>query len=191
MKNNIILIGFMGSGKSSVGKKLAKHLDFPLIDTDWQIEKKAGKRIKDIFAEEGEKSFRQMENQLLKELMETTEKTVISTGGGLPMEEENGRLLQQLGFVVYLDVEKETVLNRLQRDTRRPLLQGSDKEEKVEKLLAFRRPFYEYTAHIRIDTNQKDFDEIIEEIVRNYEIMMVREKEKKEIEKDEIKRENE
>lgn len=191
MRDNIILIGFMGAGKSTVGKQLAKRLGFRFMDTDEAIEKKAGKRISEIFAEEGEKSFRKKEGELLSELLAKTEKTVISTGGGLPMEEKNGRYLRELGFVVYLDVTKETVLERLKKDTRRPLLQGEDKEKRVEELLSFRQPIYEYTAHITIDTNQRNFDEIIDDIVRNYEIMMAREKEKKENENNESKRENE
>ena len=191
MKNNIILIGFMGCGKSSVGRRLAKRLSFQLLDTDERIEKKEKKKISTIFAENGEAHFRRLETETVKELLGHTENTVISTGGGLPLREENGKLLQQLGFVVYLDVSKETVLKRLEKDTSRPLLQGPDKEKKVAELLEFRKPIYEYTAHITVNTNQRSFEEIIDEIVRNYEIMMTREKEKKEIENNEIKRENE
>lgn len=191
MKDNIILIGFMGCGKSSVGKRLAKQLSFQFLDTDKRIEQKEEKKISAIFAEEGEAYFRKLETETIKEFLEKTEKTVISTGGGLPLKEENGKLLQQLGFVVYLDVAKETVLQRLAKDTSRPLLQGPDKEKKVDELLEFRRPIYEYTAHITINTNGRSFEEIIDDIVRNYEIMMTREKEKKEIENHEIKRENE
>ena len=191
MKNNIILIGFMGCGKSSVGRRLAKQLSFCFLDTDERIEQKEKKKISTIFAENGEAHFRSLETKTVKELLEHTENTVISTGGGLPLGEENGKLLQQLGFVVYLDVSKETVLKRLEKDTSRPLLQGPDKEKNVEELLKFRKPIYEYTAHITVNTNQRSFEEIIDEIVRNYEIMMTREKEKKEIENNEIKRENE
>ncbi len=180
MKDNIILIGFMGCGKTSIGTRLSKKLSFSFLDTDEEIEKREGRKIKEIFAGEGEACFRQMETNLTRELLERTEKTVISTGGGLPLKEENGRLLQKLGFVVYLDVEKETVLRRLEGDKTRPLLNGPDKEKKVEELLTFRRPVYEYTAHICVDTSQKSFDEIMDCILRNYEIMMAREKEKKE-----------
>lgn len=191
MKDNIILIGFMGCGKTSVGTRLAKRLSYSFLDTDEQIKTKEGRSISQIFLEKGESYFREIETQAVRELLETTEKTVISTGGGLPLKEVNGKLLQQLGFVVYLDVAKETVMERLARDTTRPLLNGPDKEKRVEELLSFRRPIYEYTAHITVNTNQRDFDDIIDDIIRNYEIMMAREKEKKENENHEIKSENE
>lgn len=191
MKDNIILIGFMGSGKTSVGKRLAAKLSYSFLDTDIEIESAEKRKISAIFSESGEEYFRQKETETIKSLIEKTEKTVISTGGGLPLQEENRNPLQKLGFVVYLDVEKETVLERLSKDTTRPLLNGPEKEKRVEALLSFRRPIYEYTAHLTVDTNQKSFDEIIDEIVRNYEIMMARQKEKKENKDNEIKRENE
>lgn len=186
MKDNIILIGFMGCGKTSVGTRLSQRLSYSFLDTDEQIAIKEKKSISSLFAEKGEAYFREIETRTVRELLETTEKTVISTGGGLPLKEVNGKLLQQLGFVVYLDVAKETVMERLARDTTRPLLDGPDKEKKVEELLSFRRPIYEYTAHITVNTNQRDFDDIIDDIIRNYEIMMAREKEKKENENHEI-----
>lgn len=190
MKNNLILIGFMGCGKTSVGKRLAKRLSFSFLDTDEAIVKKEGKSIGDIFSEKGEAYFRRRETEAVKELLKTAENTVISTGGGLPLTEENGKLLQQLGFVVYLDVAKETVLLRLAGDQSRPLLNGPDREKRIDELLSFRRPVYEYTAHITVDTNQREWDAIIDDIIRNYEIMMAREKEKKENEEHEITERN-
>ncbi|MFW5630961.1 MAG: shikimate kinase [Acetivibrio ethanolgignens] len=186
MKDNIILIGFMGCGKTSIGTRLSQRLSYSFLDTDEQIKAKEGRSINPIFSEKGEAYFREIETRTVRELLETTEKTVISTGGGLPLKEINGKLLQQLGFVVYLDVTKETVMERLARDTTRPLLNGPDKEKRVEELLSFRQPIYEYTAHITVNTNQRDFDDIIDDIIRNYEIMMAREKEKKENENHEI-----
>lgn len=191
MKDNIILIGFMGCGKTSVGTRLSKRLSFAFLDTDEQIAAKEGKDISHIFSEKGEAYFREAETRVVRELLETMEKTVISTGGGLPLREINGKVLQQLGFVVYLDVAGETVMERLAGDNTRPLLNRPDKEKRVEELLSFRRPIYEYTAHITVDTNQRDFDDIIDDIIRNYEIMMAREKEKKENENHEITRRNE
>jgi shikimate kinase len=174
VKNNLILIGFMGCGKTSVGEALAKRLSFSFLDTDEAIEKKEGKKISAIFEESGEKAFRDMETNLLLELFDTTEKTVISTGGGLVLREENGKILQKLGFVVYLDVTVETVLERLKNDKTRPLLNGENKEERVKKLLDFRRPIYEYTAYLTLDTNKREIEKITEEIVRNYELMTTR-----------------
>lgn len=191
MNDNIILIGFMGSGKTSVGKRLADSLAFSFLDTDEEIERQEGRRISALFETEGEDYFRKKETQTIRDMARTTQKTVISTGGGLPLREENRKPLQELGFVVYLDVAKETVLERLEGDTTRPLLRGEGKEERVEKLLSFRRPVYEYTAHMTVDTNQRDFDEIIDEIVRNYQIIIMRQKEKKENMENEVKSKNE
>lgn len=181
MNDNIILIGFMGCGKTSVGLRLSEHMGFSFLDTDEKIEALEGRKITDIFAKEGEGHFRKLETKMLGGLLEETQKTVLSTGGGLPLRPENGKLLQQLGFVVYLDVTKETVLERLSGDQTRPLLNGPDRETKVDELLEFRRPIYEYTAHMAIDVNQKSIDEIVDEIVRNYRII------KKESISDEVK----
>lgn len=171
MKKNIVLIGFMGSGKSTIGRYLAKQLDYLLIDTDKEIERKENKTINKIFEEQGEKYFRACETQLLREMESSKEKCIISTGGGMPLLEENGRLLNKMGFVVYLNVQKNTVMDRLRDDITRPLLAGDDAEKKVSDLLEFRNPIYEYTAHMMIETDHKTIDEIVEEIIRNYKIM--------------------
>lgn len=171
MKQNIVLIGFMGCGKTTIGTALAEKLEYKLLDTDAVIVDKEGKSIKTIFAEQGEGYFRNVETKTLEELEQTLEKAVVSTGGGLPLRECNGTILKRLGFVVFLKVEKETVLKRLEGDTTRPLLQGDNVENKVKDLLEFRNPIYEYTAHVAIETDNKSVDEIVDEIIRNYRIM--------------------
>lgn len=171
MKNNIILIGFMGSGKSTVGRELAKQMNYPFCDTDTVIEKKAKTSISIIFKDKGEEYFRDLETNTIKDMVAQTEKTIVATGGGLPLRECNAALLKELGFVVYLNVTKETVLKRLKGDTTRPLLAGDDVDEKVHKLLEYRQPLYEIAAHLKVDVNDKAITEIVEEIIRNYNML--------------------
>lgn len=171
MKKNIVLIGFMGSGKSTVGKSLASQLEYQFLDTDEEIEKKEKKTINKLFAEQGERYFRTCETEFLKGFESLAEHKIISTGGGMPLFEENGTILKKLGFVVYLSVEKDTVVKRLQGDTTRPLLAGEDAEQKISDLLEYRSPIYEYTAHITVKTDNKTIEEITEEIIRNYKLM--------------------
>lgn len=171
MKNNIILIGFMGSGKSTVGKELAKQMEYPFSDTDTVIETNANTTISNIFAQNGEEYFRNLETKTLEEMVEKTEKSVIATGGGLPLRECNAKLLQELGLVVYLKVRKETVLKRLKGDKTRPILAGDNVDEKVEKLLEFREPLYEIAAHLEVVVDDKTVADITEEIIRNYNLL--------------------
>ena len=100
---NIVLMGFMGAGKTTIGKKLAKALECEFIDTDEWIEKEQGRKISDIFAEDGEVAFRDMEKDLLKRLQNSEDRFVLSIGGGMPVREENRALLRNLGTVVYLN----------------------------------------------------------------------------------------
>lgn len=163
-KDNIILTGFMGCGKSSVGFKLSYYLRRTLLDTDKWIEKKQGMSISEIFDKYGESAFRQMETDCLKELLQTEDHQIIATGGGLPIREENHELLKQLGWVYYLKVTPEVVYERLQGDTTRPLLQGDNPMEKIESLLNVREPVYEQCADFVIEVSGKTFEEILEEI---------------------------
>lgn len=164
--NNIVLIGFMGSGKTSVGIQLAGKLAFEFKDTDQMIEENCKRTIKSIFAKEGEEFFRKLETKTIKELIEKTNNTVISAGGGLPIQPGNGELLRQLGHVVYLKASRATIINRLTGDTTRPLLSGENPEEKVDTLLKFREPLYEAAAQISVITDERIFSDIIDEIIR-------------------------
>ena len=107
---HIVLIGFMGAGKSTVGRALAAELGRELLDTDQMIEEKAGCRITEIFARQGEQAFRRLEEEILKQLAEEKAPAVISTGGGMPVFEKNRPALRRLGTVVYLQVKPETCL---------------------------------------------------------------------------------
>lgn len=164
MKDNIILIGFMGCGKSSVGIKLSYRLKRTIIDTDKWIERKQQTTVSEIFAQEGEAAFRQMETDCLKELIETAKGQIISVGGGLPMKEENHELLKKLGKVIYLKITPEAVYGRLKGDTTRPLLQVENPMQRIRELLAYRGPVYEKCADVIIEVSDKSFDEILAQI---------------------------
>lgn len=164
-----VLIGFMGSGKTTVSKLLAQRLGIGLLDTDEEIQRKQQRSITCIFAESGEKAFRQMERELLKALAKEKTPLVISTGGGLAVQPENKSLLKALGDVIYLQVRPETVLTRLAGDETRPLLQGEEKEQKVRALLRAREPFYEAAADEILAVDDLTPEQIVEEIIRRTE----------------------
>ena len=160
----IVLMGFMGAGKATIGKALAEKLSWDFIDTDAEIEKEQGRKISEIFETEGEQTFRDMETQLLKKLEKSEERFVLSIGGGMPVREENRELLRQIGTVVYLKATKEELVRRLSGDTSRPLLQGGALEEKVAALMAARESIYVETAHQEVVTDGKSVKELIEKI---------------------------
>ena len=158
---NIVLIGFMGSGKSTVGRELNHRLGYPLVDMDHAIERKAGKPITAIFAEDGEQAFRDMETRLLEELMDpAAPRRIISTGGGVIGREGNRALLRQLGYVVWLHAPLALILERTAKNRERPLLHTDNPRERIEALMAARKPLYSETAHLRIDTSGLDCAEL-------------------------------
>ena len=162
---NIILIGFMACGKSSVGRRLSQALNMEFLDTDELIEEKEGITVSKIFAECGEAAFRAMETECLKDLLDKEKPPfVLSVGGGLPIREENRRLLSQIGTVVYLKVSAETVFMRVRNDTSRPLLQTPNPRGRIMDLMSARKQFYEDAADVVLEADDKSFDVIIEEI---------------------------
>lgn len=165
-KKNIILIGFMGCGKTSVGIKLSYRLKRTFLDTDKQIERRQGRSISEIFATDGEPAFRQMETDCLKELIadDGSSMQIFSTGGGTPVKEENRRLLKQLGLVIYLKVSPDVVYERLKTDTTRPLLQTENPRARIEELLMARKDAYESAADVIIEVDDKSLEEIVGEI---------------------------
>ena len=164
LKNNIILIGFMGSGKTSVGIRLSYSLKRTLIDTDKWIVQKQKMTVSDIFERDGESAFRRLETECLKTLVKEANGQIISAGGGLPVREENRKLLKQLGKVFYLKVSPETVYARLKTDTTRPLLQVADPLEQIRILLEEREKIYESCADVTLEVSERTFDEIIEQV---------------------------
>lgn len=163
--SNIILIGFMGCGKTSVGIRLSYRLRRTMIDTDKQIEREQRKSISEIFEKEGESAFRDMETSYLKKLLESADNQIISVGGGLPLREENRKLLEQLGDVFYLRATPECIYERLKKDTTRPLLQGENPQKKIATLMCQRSDIYEQTAKYIVDVDQKDFEQIMKEVL--------------------------
>ena len=164
---NIILEGFMGCGKTTVSEILADKLEIELIDTDEVIVDTEKRSVNDIFANEGEQYFRDLETELLRTIVEDHwRETVISLGGGLPLREENRELLRRAGKVVYLRTSPETVFARIKDDTTRPLLQAGDPLVRIKELQDERREIYEQAADIIIDTDDLTPEEIACEIVR-------------------------
>ncbi len=164
--NNIVLIGFMGSGKTTVGQLLAQTLGYTFADTDQLIEEGESMTVADIFAQNGEGYFRQLETLIMEEISGTMEHTVLSVGGGLPMTGSNHKYLKKCGKVVYLKVSEQTVIDRLKGDTNRPLLSGEDATEMIYKLLALRAPTYQQLADITIAADNMTVEGIVQEIVR-------------------------
>lgn len=162
--NHIVIIGFMGSGKTRVGKRLAQDYDLPFIDVDRVIMKKMNLSISEIFQRFGEPFYRALETLVIKELINDKERKVISLGSGLPVQEQNQKYLKQLGTIVYLKGSLETLKKRLETGSNNPLLEGDDKEEKIKKLLKQRDPIYSKFADIEVVTGVKPFEALIEEI---------------------------
>lgn len=163
-EKNIVLIGFVGSGKSSVGKKLSYKLKESFIDSDSMIEKRAGCSIAQIFADKGENEFRDIETKCIRELTEKKPGFIISTGGGMPLREENRKLLRKIGKVVYLKAEPETIYERIKDDTSRPLLRSEDPQKKIREMMNERSSIYEEAADITVITDGKSCREIAGEI---------------------------
>ena len=167
---NIILVGYMGCGKSTVGRKAARALEYQFLDTDSVIEEEEGMSIAKLFEIQGETYFREKETELLRRLLSGPKGNIIATGGGLPMREENAALLKELGTVIYLKPTVDTLVTRLSGDKTRPLLQNVDIREKVETMLAVREPVYEAVADVVLETDGMSFYQIIckiENLVKN------------------------
>lgn len=160
-KKDTILIGFMGTGKSTIGKLLAKKQNRLFIDTDSYIESKEGRSISDIFEQKGEAYFRSLETEILKELKEITHNAVIATGGGLPLRQENAELLSQMGEVIYLQTSADTILERLKGDTTRPLLNTENPRARVEQLLGERDEKYMAASEKKLVTDGLSAEEIV------------------------------
>jgi shikimate kinase len=151
---NIILIGPMGSGKSTIGNIIARRLHREFEDSDHFIEERTGVDIARIFDVEGEQGFRDRESNALKELLGANGR-VIATGGGSILREENRQLLKQKGYIIFLDTSVNQQMHRLRRDKKRPLLQTDNPRERLEALLAERRPIYLDLADLAVKTDKR------------------------------------
>ena len=163
--NNVVLIGFMGSGKSSVGKVLADKLERNFIDMDDEIEVGEDKTINQIFNEYGEEHFRELETSYLEKLL-TKKNKVIATGGGVILKEENISILKRIGTVVFLHTPYEQLLGNLRGDSVRPLLKDVDHETDDQEFIEFERNLIYFEAsNMIIQTKDKSVEEIADEIV--------------------------
>lgn len=162
---NILLIGFMGAGKSTVSAKLSELLAMEIMEMDAYIQKKEGMSIKDIFATNGEEYFRNCESNTLIELRER-KRMVVSCGGGVPLREKNVELMKTSGYVVWLTATPEAIYERVKDSTERPLLNGNMNVPFIQNLMESRREKYERAADIVIDTTGKEIEEICEELLQ-------------------------
>ncbi len=165
LPDKIILIGFMGSGKSSVGKELSKKTGYKLLDSDTCIEEKKKKSINEIFKDDGERAFRDMESEFLKALALSEESFILSTGGGMPCFNDNAKLIKEIGKSFYLMASPDSIMERLKNDTSRPLLRDGNRYEKINSLLSKREEYYKKAADVIIETDGKTVNEITGEII--------------------------
>lgn len=161
---HIVLIGFMGSGKSTFGQLIANKLSCGFVDTDHYIERKEGRSISDIFSDDGEEYFRSLETDVLKELLTSDERRVLSLGGGTPLREENRALIKNDGYTIFLKITAEEAYDRLKEDTERPLLQVADPKARIEELLSMRNPIYEEAADYVLCEENKTLDDVFYEL---------------------------
>jgi shikimate kinase len=168
-KRNVFLIGPMGSGKSAVGKQLARLLDAPFYDSDAEIERRTGVDIAFIFEKEGEPGFRHREREAIDALTRM-EPVVLATGGGAVLSEENRRYLAERGCVVYLEASVGQQVNRVRHARHRPLLLNVDPESKLRQLMTERAPLYTSIADVTVATDGRKVQSVAEEILRGLKV---------------------
>ncbi|PIO05874.1 shikimate kinase [Candidatus Micrarchaeota archaeon CG08_land_8_20_14_0_20_59_11] len=164
---NIILVGFMGTGKSVVGKRLAKQLNMKFVSTDDIIEDREKRPISEIFAKSGEPYFRKIEKEVVKEAADS-ENVVIAAGGGAVLDEDNITNLKKKGVIVCLNATPEAVYERTKKYKHRPLLNVDDPISKIKELMDKRAPYYAKADH-QIDTAGKTVEEVTAEIIKVYQ----------------------
>ncbi len=163
MDKNIVLIGFMGSGKSVVAKRLAAQLKRKVLSTDGLIIKREGKSIAKIFRDSGEDDFRRCEREVIADIAQK-ENVIIDCGGGAVLDKENLTKLKEKGILFYLDATPEVIYQRIKKQRHRPLLNCPNPMDRIEELLTARRPFYEKADHV-INTDGKSAQQACKEIV--------------------------
>ena len=165
----IALVGLPGSGKTTVGRQLARRLQLPFTDSDQVIEERLGCAIRDFFEREGEAAFRDIEQAVLDELSQQT-LGVLSTGGGAVLRETNRQHLHQRGFVIYLRSGADELFRRLRHDTNRPLLQVANPLDRLRELYAQRDPLYRETAHFVIETGRPSVSTLVNMMAMQLEL---------------------
>ncbi|GAB6041183.1 shikimate kinase AroK [Endothiovibrio diazotrophicus] len=167
-KQNLILVGPMGAGKSTIGRQLGEELGMEFVDSDKEIERRTGVDIPLIFELEGEAGFRKRESAMIHELAGTAG-TVLATGGGAVLDPENRTVLAARGTVIYLHASIDQLVKRTARDRNRPLLQGGDPRRKLEEIMAVREPLYREVADIAIDTSGRSVRAVVKELLERLE----------------------
>lgn len=162
---NIVLTGFMATGKNAIGQRLAQELNLEFVNTDDIIEKKEGITITQIFEKFGEKHFRKLEKGVVRKVAQGTNR-VISTGGGVVLDQENVSNLTENGVIICLWASPEVIRERTKEETHRPLLEGVSREDRIKELLDYRKPFYEKSADYIIDTSHLTIEETLEKILK-------------------------
>ncbi len=165
---NIALIGFMGTGKTSVGRLVADMLHFDYLDTDETIQTCTGRTITDIFNTDGEPAFRALEQKVVQELAGRT-KTVIATGGGLPANPDNLASLKSHALVACLWASPEKIWERVRHQSHRPLLHDEDPQARIRELLAAREPFYKQ-ADVLLNTDLRSVREVAQQVVHQFRL---------------------
>ncbi len=166
---NIVFVGLPGSGKTTIGRHLARRLGLPFLDSDQVIEARLGCSIREYFAREGEEAFRDVEQQVLDELSRQ-HPGVLSTGGGAVLREANRRHLREHGHVIYLRTSPEDVYRRLRHDTGRPLLQVEDPLARLRSLFEARDPLYREAAHFVLETGRPSVATLVNKLVMQLEL---------------------
>lgn len=162
--SRIYLTGFMGTGKTTIGRALAEYTGYRYMDTDDMIEKLSGKSIEDIFKDNGEEYFRELEQEVLHKTF-SEEKAVISTGGGLPVYKDNLLQMKQHGVCAGLTASIDEIISRVEKSgTVRPLLQSDDRYERIKSLMSA-RAYYYITSDFLVDTTGREIKDIVSEIV--------------------------
>ncbi|CAN5140176.1 shikimate kinase [soil metagenome] len=167
----IVLIGFMGSGKSSVGRELAARTRLPFYDTDRMVAARVGLTIAEIFTRDREEGFRAYETEAL--LQVPRRPAIVVTGGGIVLRPENVRTLRELGVVVHLTADDETLFERVSRRSTRPLLQTPDPRARLTELRQLRAPFYRVAADVEVDTSQLSHQEVADAVLQAVENLHV------------------
>jgi shikimate kinase len=162
---HLVLVGLMGVGKSSVGKRCAELLDRPFVDTDELVVATAGIPFDDLWATEGESGFRTRERVAVADAAASPTPLVIACGGGAVIDPDNRRALRRSGFVVWLDAPPDVLASRLVGDDSRPLLAGGDRATTLTRLAGTRAAAYEAAAHVRVDTDGRSIDDVAQHVI--------------------------